>query len=132
MSFVISSARKQLITLMKADLNFKLMIISSRMQRNSAEVQRLTEEKAETTKRQINNLVTEKGSENVTYADISQISFMTADIDTELALLAANDDEMECEMKMIETQLQTLNAEEEEIGKLQDNSIKKEFGIFAS
>ena len=132
MAFVLSNARKQLITMMKADLNYRLMIISSRMQRTAAEQQSITEEKASITKTQMNNLIAEKGTENLTLADINNIGFLTTDLDVQLTRLAAKDDDMECEMKSIESQLQALNAEEDEIDKLNDKNIKSEFGIFAN
>lgn len=132
MAFVLSNARKQLITLLKADLNYRLMIISSRMQRTAAESQRITEEKANITETQMNKLIAEKGSDNLTIADINSISFLTTDLDVELKMLSAKDDDMECEMREIESQLQALNAEEDEIDKLIDKSIKSEFGIFSS
>ena len=102
------------------------------MQRTAAEQQRITEEKASITKTQMNNLIAEKGTENLTLADINNIGFLTTDLDVQLSMLAAKDDDMECEMKSIESQLQALNAEEDEIDKLNDKNIKSEFGIFAN
>lgn len=129
MSVVLSNSRKQVITLLKADLNYRLMIIASRMQRTAAESQSITEEKNKITNRELEKLM-DDGVENISVADVKNIAYMTAELDTDLTLLALKDDDMEAEMKMIETELQALNAEEEEIDKLTDKSIKNEFGIF--
>ena len=131
MSIVINHSRKLLIAMMKEDLNYRLQIISSRMQRTAAEVQKYTEEKTRIQQAQMDKLI-EQGVENITLAAVQNIGAMTSDIDTQLSLLAIKDDEMDCEMKNIETQLQTLNAEEEQIDKVIDNSAKKEFGIFSN
>ena len=56
---------------------------------------------------------------------------MTTELDAQLTLISLKDEEMDAEMKMIETELKALNAEEEQIDKVINNSIKKEFGIFA-
>lgn len=131
MAIVLNNARKQLISMLKADLNHRLMVISARMQRTAAQSQRLSEEKATIQNAHMQALI-EQGTENIELSDIQNIQYMTADIDTELSLLAIKDDDMECEMRMIETQLQALNAEEEEIDKTMNNDIKREFGIFSN
>ena len=131
MSVVLNHSRKLLITKQKSDLNFRLMIIAARMQRTAAESQRITEEKATITNREIKKLIDE-GTQNITLEQVTNIANMTTDLDTELTLLSIKDDDMEAEMKMIETQLKALNAEEEQIDKTLDNSIKKEFGIFSN
>ena len=131
MSFVLSNSRKQLITMMKADLNYRLMIISARMQRTAAETQKYTQEKTTIQNAEIARLQ-EQGVENVSLSDVQNISNLTADIDVQLSMLAMKDDDMECEMRLIETQLQALNEEETEINKLVDNSIKQEFKIFSN
>ncbi len=131
MSVVLNQSRKLLIAQRKAELNYKLMLISSRMQRTAAESARITEEKATITNREMQKLIDE-GTENITLAQVNNIANMTTELDTQLTLLSLKDDDMEAEMKMIDTQLKALNAEEDQIDKTLDNSIKKEFGIFSN
>ena len=131
MSVVLNHARKLFITQQKSELNYRLMVISSRMQRTAAQVSDLTQKKASITKAELSKLV-EEGATNLTIENVMNIASMTSDIDTELTLLEIKDDEMDAEMKMIDTQLQALNAEEEEIDKAINNSIKKEFGTFSN
>lgn len=129
MSVVLNNARKQFITIQKSELNYRLMLISKRMQRTAADVQRLTQEKASITNEQIKNMISE-GTENISLENVMEISYMTSDIDAELSLLELRDEDMDAEMKMIETELKALNAEEDELDKTLNNSIKKEFGTF--
>ena len=130
MSVVINNARKQLITIQKSELNYRLMILASRMQRTAAESARLTEQKASIKNNQMQKLIAE-GVENITLDKVQNIASMTTELDTELTLLSLKDDDMDAEMKMIQTQLTALSAEEDNIDKVIDNSIKKEFGTFS-
>lgn len=131
MAVVINQSRKLLITQLKSELNYRLSVISSRMQRIAMEQADIAQQKATIQNAQIKKLQ-EQGVENITVSDIDNIALLTSDLDVELTLLAVKDDEMEAEMKSIETQLQALNAEEEQIDKTLDNSIKKEYGIFSN
>ena len=131
MSTVLNHSRKLLITQLKSELNYRLMVIAGRMQRTAAQSQNLIQEKAQIQSAEVKKLL-EEGAENLTIQNINNIAYLTTDIDTELTLLEIQDEQMEAEMKMIDTQLKALNAEEEQIDKVLDNSIKKEFGIFKS
>lgn len=130
MSVVLNHSRKLLIALQKSELNYRLMILSNRMQRTAAQTQELVQNKADITNAQMKELI-DSGVTDITINDIAKIGYATNSIDTELTLLAIKDNDMEAEMKMIDTQLQALNAEEEQIDKVIDSSAKKEFGIFA-
>ena len=131
MSVVLNQSRKLLIAQQKSELNYRLMLISGRMQLTAAHVAELTQEKATISKNEMKKLV-EEGAASLTLENVSNIANMTTDIDMELTLLEIKDSDMEAEMKMIETQLQALTSEEEEIDKTLNNSIKKEFGTFSN
>ena len=127
----LKSSRKQLITMMKADKNLRLMIISSRRQLRANMKDELTNEKKSKITSELKKLVDELGEENVTYADVAAITNDTADIDVQLQLLAISDDNDDCEMQRINVELQALSAEEEELNKAEDKDIKNTYGIFA-
>ena len=131
MSYVINQSRKLLIAQMKSELNYRLMIISGRMQLIQMQTTDITKQKATIQNAQMKKLE-KQGVENITLSDIQNIASMTSDLDVKLELLAIQDDNLECEMRMIETQLNALNAEEEQIDKAVESSCKKEFGIFSS
>ena len=98
MSVVINNARKQLITIQKSELNYRLMILASRMQRTAAESARLTEQKASIKNNQMQKLIAE-GVENITLDKVQNIASMTTELDTELTLLSLKDDDMDAEME---------------------------------
>ena len=130
MSYVINQSRKLLITQLKSELNYRLMMISSRMQLTAIKSAELTRQKATIQNAQMEKLVA-NGTENITLQDVQNISAMTSDLDVQLELLSIQDENMEAEMRMIETQLNALSAEDEQLDKAIDSSVKKEFGIFS-
>ena len=130
MSYVINQSRKLLITQLKSELNYRLMMISSRMQLTAMKSAELTRQKATIQNAQMEKLVA-NGTENITLQDVQNISAMTSDLDVQLELLSIQDENMEAEMRMIETQLNALSAEDEQLDKAIDSSVKKEFGIFS-
>ena len=131
MSYVISQSRKLLITQLKSELNYRLMMISMRMQLTGMKSADITKQKAEIQNAQMEKLV-ENGAQNITLQDVQNVASMTSDLDVQLELLSIQDENMEAEMRMIETELNTLNAEDEQLDKAIDSSVKKEFGIFSS
>ena len=131
MSYVINQSRKLLITQLKSELNYRLMMISMRMQLTGMKSADITKQKAEIQNAQMEKLVA-NGAENITLQDVQNVAAMTSDLDVQLELLSIQDENMEAEMRMIETELNTLNAEDEQLDKAIDSSVKKEFGIFSS
>ena len=131
MSYVINQSRKLLITQLKSELNYRLMMISARMQLTGMKSADITKQKAEIQNAQMEKLVA-NGAENITLQDVQNVAAMTSDLDVQLELLSIQDENMEAEMRMIETELNTLNAEDEQLDKAIDSSVKKEFGIFSS
>ena len=130
MSYVINQSRKLLITQLKSELNYRLMMISSRMQLTAMKSAELTRQKSEIQNAQMEKLVA-NGTENITLQDVQNIASMTSDLDVQLELLSIQDENMEAEMRMIETELNALSAEDEQLDKAIDSSVKKEFGIFS-
>ena len=131
MSYVINQSRKLLITQLKSELNYRLMMISARMQLTGMKSADITKQKAEIQNAQMEKLVA-NGAENITLQDVKNVASMTSDLDVQLELLSIQDENLEAEMRMIETELNTLNAEDEQLDKAIDSSVKKEFGIFSS
>ena len=130
MSYVINQSRKLLISQLKTELNYRLMMIKARMDLTQMRTQDISRQKTTIQNQELERLV-EKGTENITIEDIQSIAAKTSDLDVQLDLLAIKDSNWESEMKMIESQIQSLNAEEEQIEKAIDSAVKKEFGIFS-
>ena len=130
MGFLLFQQRKLLITQMKADLNLRLSIISSRITRMTQESTELAEEKAKLQTSQLSSLIdSETGA--ITADKLHQIIASSADLDVRIQLNDLKEEEMDAEFKNINSQLQHLVAEEEEIDKALNTSIKNSFGALS-
>lgn len=130
MGFLTYQTRKILITQMKEDLNMRLMIMSARINRMTAESTELAQERARIQTSQMNSLIDPETGE-ITLDKYQQVLNSTADIDVRIQLLDIKEEEMDSEIQSMNSQLQQLNAEEDQIDKAMDNSIKKTFGALA-
>lgn len=131
MGFLTYQTRKILITQMKEDLNMRLMIMSARINRMTAESTELAQERARIQTSQMNSLIDQETGA-ITLDKYQQVINSTADLDVRIQLLDIKEEEMDSEIQSMNSQLQQLNAEEEQIDKAMDNSIKKTFGAFSN
>lgn len=131
MGFLTYQTRKILINQMKEDLNMRLMIISARINKMTAESTELAQERARIQTSQMSSLIDQETGQ-ITLDKYQQVLNSTADLDVRLQLLDIKEEEMDSEVQSINSQLQQLNAEEDQIDKAMDSSIKKTFGAFSN
>ena len=131
MGFLLFQSRKILIAQMKEDLNLKLMIMSSRMNRMTAASTDLAREKAKIQSQQTSSLIDQETGQ-ITLEKYASYNQKLAEIDMEIKLQDLKEEDMNSEIQQMNTQLRELEAEEEEINKALSNSIKNTFGAFAN
>ena len=131
MGFLLFQSRKLLIAQMKEDLNLRLSIMSSRINKMTQESTDLAQEKARIQTSQMNSLIDQETGE-INMEKFSKVLSSTSEIDMEIKLIDLKEEEMDAEIQSINSQLQQLDAEETEIDKALDKSIKNSFGAFAN
>ena len=130
MGFLLFNSRKILITQMKSDLNMRLIIMQARLDKMTQESTELANEKAKLVTSQMSSLIDEKTGQ-INMENFSRVLSANTDIDMEIKLCNLKEEEMTAEINNINSQLKSLDAEETEIDKALDNSIKKTFGALS-
>ena len=126
MGLAANQARLNVLTAQKADLEYRLMMLTSQSQKLAAEKSEEISQKANAQER-----YTQLKAEN---AEDTTVSFLEtaayADYEKAMAELEAADLKLTQQQKSVETQYQAVEAEQDEIKKLVESNIKKSFGYF--
>ena len=126
MGLAANQARLNVLTAQKADLEYRLMMLTSQSQKLAAEKSEAISQKANAQER-----YTQLKAEN---AEDTTVSFLEteayADYEKAMAELEAADLKLTQQQKTVETQHQAVEAEQDEIKKLVESNIKKSFGYF--
>lgn len=127
MGLASNQARLNVLTFRRADLEYRLMVISGQQQRLSVESAQAVANKSQALDNYINN------ANNNDVEDV-KVSFEStaAYIDYEKAMneLEAAESRLDSQREAAETELTAVSKEEEEIEKLVQSNIKKSFGYF--
>lgn len=122
MGLATNQARLNVLTLRKADLEYRLTSIMLQNQKLAIETGELVAQKANKLTDYINN----KTDDSVAFTDTQDY----ADYETAMAQLEAAQTRLDQEQEALDTQLQQVSAEEEQIQKLVNSNIKSSFGYF--
>ena len=118
-----NQARLNVLTARKADLEYRLMMLTNQSQQIAAKQADAISKKAAA----LNMFQSENNTD-------SEVSFLNtaayAEYETAMAELEAADLKLTQQQKAVETEHQAVAAEEEQIQKLVDTNIKNSFGYF--
>ena len=122
-----NQARLNVLTARKADLEYRLMMLTNQSQLLAAKQADAISKKAAAL-----NIFNEQNKPNNSVD--SEVSFLNtaayAEYETAMAELEAADLKLTQQQKAVETEHQAVVAEEEQIQKLVDTNIKNSFGYF--
>lgn len=126
MGLAANQARLNVLTCRKADLEYRLMILSNQQQRLSAETAEAVSQKAAALDAYLSNANGEAEDVKVGFESTA------AYIDYEKAMneLEAAESRLDMQREAAETELSAVSSEEEEIEKLVQSNVKKSFGYF--
>lgn len=127
MGLASNQARLNVLTFRRADLEYRLMVISGQQQRLSVESAQAVANKAQA----MEDYITEANNNDVEDVKVSFES-TAAYMDYEKAMneLEAAESRLDSQREAAETELTAVSKEEEEIEKLVQSNIKKSFGYF--
>lgn len=124
MGLASNQARLNVLTSRKADLEYRLIMITNQTQQLAANKAEAVAKKSAAVLNYVNAATNE--DEKVSFENTA--AYM--DYETSMAELEAADSRLTQQQKTVETELQAVQAEEEEIEKLVSSNIKKSFGYF--
>ena len=122
MGLASNQARLNVLTIRKADLEYRLTSIMMQNQRLATEMGELVAQKAD----KLTNYIANKTDDSVEFTETQDY----ADYETAMAQLEAAQARLDQEQETLDTQHQQIEAEEEQIQKLVDSNIKSSFGYF--
>lgn len=127
MGLASNQARLNVLTCRRADLEYRLMILSNQQQRLSVETAQVVANKAQA----MEAYLTQANNNNVEDVKVGFES-TAAYMDYELAMneLEAAESRLDLQREAAETELSAVSNEEEEIEKLVQSNVKNSFGYF--
>ena len=124
MGLAANQARLNALTLRKADLEYRLIMLSNQNQV-------LATQQAEAISKKAKALEAFNSSEQVNDLTVSFSNTVEyAEYETAMAELEMAQNKLDNEQKALETEQQAVAAEQENVQKLVDNNVKKSFGYF--
>ena len=131
MGSTLFAQRKILLTQLKSDLAMRMMIMSNRMTRISAQNTDLEQRKAKYQTEQITGLINEETG-TVNYDKIKEAISSSTEIDAEIKLNNIKLEDMEIQVQSMNSEMEQLKAEYDEIEKAETQSIKNTYGAFSN
>lgn len=126
MGLASNQARLNILTLRKADLEYRLIMITNQAQNLAEEKSEEVAKKAQALETFNNDIASGKIDKDVTFDQTAAY----ADYETAMAELDIADTKLTQEQKAVETEHAAVVAEKEEVEKLVGNNIKDSFGYF--
>ena len=127
MGIAASQARLNILTLVKADINYRLTMIAQRHQNLALQQAQLVSERAVQIQEYSARLSANECQDDVIPFQYSQAE---TDYEKQMAELEMASSALDQEQKSSETILQAVTAEEEEVKKLLENNTKQSFEYF--
>ena len=124
MGLAANQARLNVLTVRKADLEYRLIMLTNQTQILAAQQSEAVNKKAAALQAFNNSAAVE----DLTVSFNNTQAY--AEYETAMAQLEAAQNRLDNEQKAIETEHQTVTAEQEQVQKLVDNNIKKSFAYF--
>lgn len=122
MGLATNQARLNILTIRKADLEYRLTSIMMQNQKLAVEQGEIVAQKADS----LNEYLATKKDDSVSFTETAAYS----DYETAMAELEQAQTRLDQEQEALDTQLQQISAEEEQIQKLVNSNIKSSFGYF--
>ena len=126
MGLAANQARLNVLTAKKADLEYRLMMLTSQSQKLASEQAEEVSKKASAQERYAQ--LKSENTEDLAVSFLETAAY--ADYEKAMAELEAADLKLTQQQKTIETQYQAIDAEQEEIEKLVESNVKDSFGYF--
>ena len=121
-----NQARLNFLTLRKADLELRIMNLSTQTQELATKQASLIAEKSTALQAFTAEMANKENDEQVSFESTA----IYIDIENQMQMLEIADSKLTQQQELAETEYQAINAEEEEVQKLVDNNIKATFKIF--
>ena len=121
-----NQARLNFLTLRKADLELRIMNLSTQTQELATKQASLIAEKSTALQAFTAEMANKENDEQVSFESTA----IYIDIENQMQMLEIADSKLTQQQELAETEYQAINAEEEEVQKLVDNNIKETFKIF--
>lgn len=126
MGLASNQARLNVLTCRRADLEYRLMVLSGQQQRLSVETAQAVANKSQAMEAYIANA--NNNVEDVKVGFESTAAYM--DYEVAMNELEAAESRLDMQREAAETELSAVSKEEEEIEKLVQSNVKKSFGYF--